>query len=105
MPMAYKLSPLKLSLLIIVGFIIIGFIGGAIAQPTAFCTQMACSCQDSQETPCNSCGKGDLVFATGLFNVVYSCQGKEILICENSVQVDRRIDYEPCRYKISILGY
>lgn len=95
---------MKLGLIIgavIVSVIVLGFvIGAALPETNEGCTMMGCPCEDvSGERPCNSCSFSDHIFTTGILNVVQQCKASEIIICENNVQVDTRIDLENKRCK------
>ena len=94
-----------IALLIII--FILGFgIAALIPAPTA-CTEMACLCMDVEgEIPCNWCFQSKPVFTTGVINVMNSCDGREIITCENGEQVGQRIelDLENCTIDWYVLG-
>ena len=101
--------------MIILGIIVIGFIIGLVIPARGMmCTEMACSCGLLQEQPniayreipCNSCALSDPIFILGVINVVKSCNGKEIIMCDGSDNIGTKydIDEDSCGYKIKFLG-
>ena len=104
--------------MIILGIIVIGFIIGLIIPARGMmCTEMACSCgnflpeqpnppEEYRERPCNSCTSSNPIFILGVINVVKSCNGKEIIMCDGSDNIGTKydIDEDSCGYKIKFLG-
>jgi hypothetical protein len=100
---------LRLTLFIIAGLIVLGFvigvIGSMVLSKAIGCTEMYCPCEGVEgERPCNSCGYTKPIFVLGIVNVYQSCGGKEIIICENGEQADRRIDITECTTHWNIPG-
>jgi len=68
-----------------------------------FITGLGCPCEGIDgERECNDLSKSGPYFITGIFSVYQDCPGKEILICEDGVQVDTRADYD-CSWKWNVL--
>lgn len=83
-------------LTIILTLIIIGFIIGlSISKFGVGQTLIACPCQgiNGQRT-CNTVTWGDPIFISGILNIVQQCNTKEIIICENGIEVDKNIDFK-----------
>ncbi|MEX0920338.1 MAG: hypothetical protein WDZ69_02020 [Candidatus Pacearchaeota archaeon] len=85
------------------------FLFAGISAGGVGCTLLACPCelQDDDftgEVSCNSCfGSNGPVLFTGVFNLYKSCDGQEVLVCEEGIQVDERIDWD-CRYTYNFFG-
>ena len=82
------------------------------------CTARGCPCWNMErrsseisftnitgERPCNTCFSANTVFVSIAFNLVRHCEYKEIIICENGIEVGERYDGENkvCRYDPYIL--
>jgi len=95
--------------IVIVSVVVFGFVIGTILLETnEGCTEIGCSCEGvSGERSCNSCSFSDPIFSIGLLNVIQQCRAPEIIVCENNVQVDTRIDLENrrCRTDWYIFGF
>jgi len=104
-----EFSTKKIIWSIIVSVIVLGFVIGAVLPETnKRCTMMGCLCEGvSGESPCNSCSFSNHIFTTGILNVVQQCSASEIIICENDVQVNSRIDLanKMCRTDWYIFGF
>lgn len=100
---------IKIMIIIIVSIVAIGFIVALIIPETNVgCTEMGCPCGGiSGERPCNSCSISNHIFTTGLINVIQQCRASEIIMCENNVQVNSRIDLEnkECETDWYIVGF
>jgi len=82
-------------LFIIVAAALIGILAGFFLQDAiASCTEMYCECQQEGDLPCNTCSSEDPVFALGLVNVIEVCDAREILVCKNNEQTERKYSLE-----------
>ena len=89
--------------LIILIIIILEFIFSLFIKPFTSCTKKGCICdEEDREISCNSCVYSNLVYVTGIVNIVKTCLSNEVIICENSQSVGERIDidFNSCNYKI-----
>lgn len=95
--------------IIVISVIILGFaIGIVLPESSLGCTEIGCPCEGvSGERPCNSCSYSDHIFTTGVLNIVNQCRASELIICENNVRLDSRIDLEnkECTANWYILGF
>ena len=83
-------------------------IGAVLPETNEGCTEMGCPCEGvSGERPCNSCSFSDHIFTTGILNIAQQCRAQEIIVCENDVQIDSRIDLEnkECRIGWYVFGF
>ena len=88
--------------IVIAGFII----PTLITSDTPICTKMSCLCQNNlSEIPCNDCMVSKPIFMLGLFNVVNTCSGKEIILCEENNKVGVRYDLnDECGLSFDLIG-
>ena len=102
-------NKLKFLLPIIIAVVILtGFAIAFLLPESNKCTLMGCSCEGlNSERPCNSCVSSKPVFSLGIIHISKSCPAREILLCENNIQVGKRIDIEKerCQYKLSFIVY
>lgn len=96
---------LYISLAIIGGIIVLGFIIGAAVRFMPACTRMMCyppsDSTGMSEVICNSCSYSDLIFATGIINVYKQCAMKEILIFNGLELIGTKYsEPELCEYKM-----
>ena len=93
---------------IIIAIIVLGFVVAIFLPELTMCTQMACPCEEGvSERPCNSCTIPDPIFTIGIFHISKICSGQEVILCENNIDVGKRIDidHSSCNYKLSFLIY
>lgn len=90
----------------ILGIALLGFLAGALKPASTLCTELACPCTGVDgERPCNTCSREKPVFVTGIFNIVQTCSGREIIKCRNGMQADTRIDFSNanCTYRFDFI--
>lgn len=85
-----------------------GIISGLALKSAPVCTKMGCpsvpeNATGRTEIPCNSCQMDTPVFFTGLFNIIKSCSGREVIIFLDQNHIETRYDLSQCRYRISSL--
>ena len=86
--------------------VVLGFIIRLAIPKNYGCTLIGCSCDGvSGEIPCNTCIGDNTIFIMGIFNVIQQCNAKEIIMCEDNVQINKRIDFENenCKTKFYFL--
>jgi hypothetical protein len=101
------MSKLEKAVIIISSIIVLGLIIGSLIPVNFGCTKKMCNPilgEGIEEIPCNSCGgEGNYIFYLGIFNVLKYCPGTQIMIFENGILIDERIDISSCKYKITSL--
>tara|TARA_Y100000034_G_scaffold111318_1_gene144325 strand:+ start:1452 stop:1763 length:312 start_codon:yes stop_codon:yes gene_type:complete len=91
----------KITVIILLIIIVLGFAIGFLIPEIWACTALGCPCTNIEgERECNSCDISNYIFVTGVINLVNSCDGQEILSCSNNEQVGKRIDKNNCGYEL-----
>jgi len=88
--------------LVIIGILVLSLVIGNLMPDIGMCTMMGCPCEGVEgERPCNTCTNSKHILSFGIVGLVKTCNSKEIMVCENGVQVDTRydIDEASCKYK------
>ena len=57
------------------------------------------------EVPCNQLGTSNIHVTTLLFNVVSSCEDRELLMCRGLNQVGKGVDKGPCSLQVYLLWF
>lgn len=100
-----KTKIILLILLIILILILLGFVVAKFFPSNNLCTLIDCSCElnsNVSELPCNFCTSYEMVFISGIINVIKSCPSQEIILCENNQQVGVRYNENKnnCEYNL-----
>lgn len=99
---------LRFLFLFIVTCLVIGFLVPVFSQDKSnvYCTEMGCTCTDSEGAPqtgerkCNSCGSSEIFFSFVFVGVERVCQFDEILMCQEGIATDTSYTYPACKIKI-----
>ena len=97
----------RIIIIIVLVFILFGFIFGLFFDGIGACTAMYCNCpsEGSAEVPCNRCSTWDPLFATFIIDYGKSCSARQIIICEEGERTIRYdLDETTCKYRFEFFS-
>ena len=88
-----KINQMKVSIAVLIMIVITGFIMAWVSEGVSYCTEKACSCENSiGKIDCNTCSVYKPVFFSIVLNYGKACTAKEVIECSSSesrIEVDK----------------